>query len=79
MRYGITTSGNLVSVWAGSFYEYLEAEGYSYAGDDRIHLTLEHGPVITVKLPGGFTFPRTDENYAVIDDAISAALNLHYS
>lgn len=75
MRYGITNDDNLIQVWSGEWFSDPEAYGYAYKGDDRIHLTLECGQVITIKLPNGITFPRTDDNFDEIDMAISDAMN----
>lgn len=79
MRYGITNINNHIAAWSGSFYDQFEASGYAYAGATQILLETEGGSLVRVTLPKGVTFPRTEENYATIDDAISVALNLHHS
>lgn len=83
MRYGIVTEqsenglGQWVAVWSGAFMSTFEGQGLGRPGAKQITISLEWRDKVVVKLPEGVTFPRTDENYTEIDDAINAAINEH--
>ena len=83
MQYGITEYLSLtgrttpINVWSGAFMSDFEAGGVARNGARSITLTTHAGDRVTVRLPDGITFPRTDENYQAIDQAISEALRTH--
>lgn len=82
MRYGVTTDYEYsathkrerINVWSGSFFSTWEAEGYSLPRGDGYMLTTYNGDKVRVSCPA----PRTDENFRVVDAAISDALTKHH-
>lgn len=54
-----------------------EASGRYRNGARSVTVTTYNGDKVRVELPEGVTFPRTDNNYLVIDAAISDALNAY--
>ncbi|QWY80171.1 hypothetical protein SEA_STRAWBERRYJAMM_93 [Microbacterium phage StrawberryJamm] len=83
MRYGIHTEsserppGDYLTVWSGAFMSDFEGQGIAHLGEHSILIHLEYRGHVLVTLPEGVTFPRTNENYSEIDDAINDAINEH--
>lgn len=80
--YGVTTDYDYnashkrdrVQVWSPPWMSTWEAEGYSLPRGDGYMLTTYNGDKVRVTCPT----PRSHENYQIVDQAISDALNAHY-
>lgn len=74
-EYNATHKRISFTIWSGPFMSVWEASGYATPGAKQVTVTTYAPDRVVVKLPEGVTFPRTDENYRQIDDAINASLN----
>ena len=74
-----TDKTTVIDVWEGSFMS-------DFVGDARIRngarsatfRTYWGDSPVKVTLPDGVTFPRTEDNFADIDAAVSAAFSRHF-
>lgn len=64
-----------LTVWSGSFYSVYEATGVSLPKMEGYMLTTYNDDRVRVTCPA----PRSESNYAEVDEAITKALSAHYA
>ena len=64
-----------LTVWSGSLYSVYEAIGVSLPGMNGYMLTTYNDDRVKVTCPA----PRSESNYAEVDEAVTKALSEHYA